>query len=95
MARTPGAMAARAERAKHRRYPDLSLVPFAIESMGRWGEEALVWERAVANQADPTTAGQNIARLMQEVSCIVQDAAIERMIAATQQQMQQVATEGN
>ena len=92
-ARTPGAMAARAERAKHRRYPEVSLVPFAIESMGRWGEEALAWVRAVANQADPATASQQVAHLMQQVSCIVQGSVAQRLVEATQPHGQQVAME--
>ena len=49
---------------KHRRYPPWALpggrlVPFAVETLGRWGSEALDWLRGavdVVAEADPQVA---------------------------------------
>ena len=59
-----GAAAAGAAVGKHRRYPAWllpggRLVPFAVETFGRWGAEALEWLRSAADavaESDPQVA---------------------------------------
>ena len=59
-----GAAAAGAAEGKHRRYPAWALpggrlVPFSVETFGRWGTEALGWLRDAADavaEADPQVA---------------------------------------
>ena len=61
---TDGAAAAGAADGKHRRYPAWALpggrlVPFAVETFGRWGKEALEWLRGavdVVAEVDPQVA---------------------------------------
>jgi len=61
---TDGAAAAGAADGKHRRYPAWALpggrlVPFAVETLGRWGVEALEWLRGAADavaEVDPQVA---------------------------------------
>ena len=50
-----GATAEGAAQGKHRRYPAWALpggrlVPFSVETFGRWGKEALDWLRAAAHE---------------------------------------------
>ena len=59
-----GAAAAGAADGKHRRYPAWALpggrlVPFSVETFGRWGKEAIEWLRAAADavaEKDPQVA---------------------------------------
>ena len=61
---TDGAAAAGAADGKHRRYPAWALpggrlVPFAVETLGRWGAEALEWLRGAVDavaEVDPQVA---------------------------------------
>ena len=55
-ANTDGATAESAARGKHSRYPAWALpggrlVPFSVETFGRWGAEALDWLRDAAHAA--------------------------------------------
>ena len=61
---TDGAAAAGAAVGKHRRYPPWALpggrlVPFSVETFGRWGVEAVEWLRGAADavaEIDPQVA---------------------------------------
>ena len=63
-ANADGSAAAAAAEGKHRRYPAWALpggrlIPFAVETFGRWGSEALEWLQATADavaEADPQVA---------------------------------------
>ena len=64
VADSDGAAAAGAADGKHRRYPAWALpggrlVPFAVETFGRWGKEALDWLRGAVDavaEVDPQVA---------------------------------------
>jgi hypothetical protein len=48
-ATTPGIAAAHAEKAKHLHYEPYNVTPLAMETFGRWGEEALQFLRSLSH----------------------------------------------
>jgi len=54
-ATTPGVAAAHAERAKHIHYEPYHVTPLAMETFGRWGEEALQFLKSLAHTHETWT----------------------------------------
>ena len=83
-----GAAAKKAEDSKHRRYPAAPgtphLIAFAVENMGRAGEEARAWvkEHVVRSDDDPT-GSVDATRFWQGLSAVVQSCCAEQILAAT------------
>ena len=92
---TDGATAAAKEREKHGRYPASRLVrgrlvPFAVETYGRWGDEAVKFfktaaERAGQRHADLRCLGRNAAAAVSgkyatQLSCTLQKINVRMLI---------------
>ena len=81
----PGLAAKRAEEAKHRRYPTAHgtprLTPFAIEHMGRVGDEARTWLRELVRRTDEDPHGSvDSVAFWQGLSAVVQSACVEQLL---------------
>jgi hypothetical protein len=80
-ARNPGAAAKAAAAHKRALYPNVPVVPFAVETFGRWGEDARAWALSLA---PPPLMGRTeaIAGIYQDVSVAVQKANADAILAA-------------
>ena len=63
---------ARREKAKHTRYPGPGLVPFVLDTRGRWGHEATAWLRAVVRHIPHETRAEAMAKCRYRVSVALQ-----------------------
>ncbi|CAK0810188.1 unnamed protein product, partial [Prorocentrum cordatum] len=76
-----GAAAARAEDGKRLRYPGPDLVPFAIEALGRLGDDAVALLRACAPE-DPVERSRVLGSAWQSLSALLQTRNAELLLAA-------------
>lgn len=77
-----GAAAGIATRRKAAAYPDIAMVPFAIEDHGRLGEEALHLVRILAPE-EPSRRSASIRGLYQSLGNTLQRYAADSLLAAT------------
>ena len=80
-----GAAALVLEQRKTRKYPNLSLVPFAIEAHGRMGESAMRLAKMIAPKPCPGSVKREeaIAALYQKVAASLQKTQADAIITAT------------
>ena len=77
----PGAAARAAAAHKRALYPNTPVVPFVIETFGRWGEDARAWALGLA---PPPLLGRTeaMAGIYQDVSVAVRKANADAILAA-------------
>ena len=73
---------ARRERTKHHRYPGPGLVPFVLDTRGRWGHEAMAWLRAVARTVPQDLRADAMARCRYKVSVALQRGVADQVWSA-------------
>ena len=80
--RAPGAAAAAAASHKRRKYPNIDVIPFAIEHFGRWGEDALAFAKSLA---PPPESGRSevLSEFYQDVSCAVHRSNANAILSAS------------
>ena len=76
-----GAAAAKAEGSKRLRYPGPNLAPFAIELLGRPGEDAISLLRSFA-PSDPVERSRVLGDAWQTLSVLIQTAHAEQLLSA-------------
>ena len=74
---------ARRERVKQRRYPGEGLVPFVLDTRGRWGEQATTWLLSASRHLDPVERTEAIGRARTMISRALQQGVAEQILAGT------------
>jgi len=73
---------ARREKAKHRRYPGPGLVPFVLDTRGRWGHEATAWLRAAVRCIPQEQRAEATAQCRYRVSVALQRGVADQVWSA-------------
>ena len=76
-----GAAAARAEDGKRLRYPGPSLVPFALEALGRPGQSAIAYLRSLA-PTEPHARSKWLGSTWQTLSVLLQTGNAKLLVTA-------------
>ena len=71
---------ARREKTKHNRYPGPGLVPFVLDTRGRWGQEATAWLRAVVRRVPQEVRAEAMAKCRYKVSVALQKRGVADQI---------------
>ena len=87
-ANKPGVAAKKAEDTKHRRYQAAPGTPhltaFAVENMGRVGDEVRAWVKEhVQRPEDDPTGSVDATRFWQGLAAVLQSSCAEQILAAT------------
>ena len=72
----------RREREKHLRYPYAGLIPFVLDSRGRWGQEAETWLRQVVGEIPEDDRGEARRLLRATIAQALQGQVAEQMALA-------------
>ena len=72
----------RREATKHRRYPGPGLVPFVLDTRGKWGAEAQAWVFSVVRHKNGLEKAEALARCRLLVSMALQRGVAEQIISA-------------
>jgi hypothetical protein len=73
---------ARREKTKHARYPGPGLVPFVLDTRGRWGHEATAWLRSVVRCLPQDQRAETMARCRYKVSVALQRGVADQIWSA-------------
>ena len=71
------------ENAKRRKYPGITVTPFALEAYGQLGESALSFLRSLARGLSAAEQGPHVSKVMQSISSTMQRHNARIVIAAT------------
>ena len=71
----------RKERVKQRRYPGEGLVPFVLDTRGRWGHYAQVWLLAASRHLEPAERSGALAKARKLVGRALQQGVAEQILA--------------
>ena len=73
---------ARWEKTKHNRYPGPGLVPFVLDTRGKWGHEATAWLRAVVRRVPQESRAEAMAKCRYKVSVALQRGVADQIWSA-------------
>ena len=74
----------RRERVKHRRYPFQGLVPYVLDTNGRWGAEAETWLRRALGELPESERNAARCTLRSAVARALQGQVAEQVALATE-----------
>ena len=80
--RTAHLALARREATKHRKYPGPGLVPFVLDTRGKWGAEAQAWVFSVVRHMSGQEKAEALIRCRLLISMALQRGVAEQIISA-------------